>query len=206
MDKEGYIMKNYLLSLVSIFSLFSTGLLAYDPASTQMYAKDIAIEDVEQYPFVGITASYGSELDNTGIAGFRMGMQNNVWRTIFTYENNFEDYQSFLVEVDRTIVAGLFGNRGRVYLGASGGWLRYSADLPDPVDDENGTVVPAPYNISSPDLLQTSDGYAYGVNIGFMYYLTDQADLSIGYRYLFINDINRFDYIQGPDISLHYFF
>jgi hypothetical protein len=198
-------MKNYLLPLILIFSLFTVQLFAYDPASTQMYAKDIEIEDVEQYPFAGITGSYADTLEDKGIFGVRMGMQNSLWRTIFTYENNFGDYQSFLVEVDRTIVAGLFGNRGRVYLGASGGWIRYSADLPDLPEDENGTIA-IPLDINNPDFLQTSDGYAYGVNIGFMYYLTDQADLSIGYRYLFINDINKFDYIQGPDIALHYFF
>ncbi|MEA3418074.1 MAG: hypothetical protein U9Q90_01650 [Campylobacterota bacterium] len=200
-------MKNYLLSLILIFALFSAELFAYDPASTQMHVKDLEIEDVEQFPFIGITGSYSDPLEEKGVFGVRAGMQNNVWRTIFTYEDNFGDYQAFLVEVDRTLVAGLFGNRGRIYLGASGGWLRYNADLPDQPEDGNGTIaVVIPSDIDDPDLLQTSDGYSYGINIGFMYYLSEQADLSIGYRYLFVNDINKFDYIQGPDISLHYFF
>ena len=203
-------MKKYFLILVSIYSLLFVQLSA-EPASTQMYANEIVIEEAEQYAFIGITGSYVDPLDERGVFGFRMGMQNNVWRTIFTYESNFNEYQAFLIEADRTVVAGLMGGKGRIYLGVSGGWLRYGADIVVASDDANTTdpVTPESFNgEQNPDLViyQASNGYAYGGNIGFMYYLSDQVDISIEYRYLIVDKINLFDHIQGPSVSLHYFF
>jgi hypothetical protein len=85
--------------------------------------------------------------------------------------------------------------KGRIYLGASGGWVMFSGDR---VED-NLTVEWEDY------------GYAYGVNGGFMYYLSDRADLSIGYRYLKVKEICGAeaclkDTIQGIEVALHYFF
>lgn len=203
-------MKKYFLILVSIYSLLFVQLSA-EPASTQMYANEIVIEEAEQYAFIGITGSYADPLDERGVFGFRMGMQNNVWRTIFTYESNFNEYQAFLIEADRTVVAGLMGGKGRIYLGVSGGWLRYGADIVVASDDANTTdpVTPDPFSGEQnldPIIYQASNGYAYGGNIGFMYYLSDQVDISIEYRYLIVDKINLFDHIQGPSVSLHYFF
>ena len=203
-------MKKHLLVLMFLCSLPSMQLFA-EPASTQMYASEIEIGESEQYAFIGITGNYADPLEDKGVFGFRMGMQNNVWRTIFTYESNFNEYQAFLIEADRTVVAGLLGGKGRIYLGVSGGWVRYGADIVVASDDTNTTDAPIPEPFGdeqNPDLVinQVSDGYAYGGNIGFMYYLSDQVDISIEYRYLIIDKINLFDHIQGPSVSLHYFF
>ena len=195
-------MKKYLLILVSLYGLLSMQLSA-EPASTQMYAEEIEISDSEQYAFAGITGSYlnlipvvGTEdiylnpSEWSGLLGVRVGMQNNVWRTMFTYENNFDTYHAFLIEADRTILAGMMDGKGRIYLGASGGWIGYYGDkLQDGI------------------MVEFKDyGFAYGGNIGFMYYLSDRVDMSIDYRYLFTSSSCTLDNIHGTTISLHYFF
>ena len=197
-------MKKYLLILISLCGLLAIQLSA-EPSSTQMYADEIEITEAEQYAFAGITGSYlnlslsqktGIEdiyLDASsgkGAFGIRAGMQNNVWRTIFTYESNFDTYQAFLIEADRTILAGIMGGKGRIYLGASGGWIGYYGDkLQDGI------------------MVEFKDyGFAYGGNIGFMFYLSDRIDMSIDYRYLFTSSSCTLDDIHGPSISIHYFF
>lgn len=195
-------MKKYLLILVSLYGLLSMQLSA-EPASTQMYADEIEITEAENYAFAGISGSYlnlvqvyGTEdvYFNTsagkGVLGVCAGLQTNVWRTTFTYESNFDSYQAFLMEADRTILAGMMGGKGRIYLGVSGGWIGFYGDkLQDDI------------------IVEFKDyGYAYGGNIGFMYYLSDRIDLSIDYRYLFTSSSCTLDDIQGPTISLHYFF
>ncbi len=195
-------MKKYLLILVSLYGFLSLQLSA-ESDSTQMYANEIVIGDAEQYAFAGITGSYlnliqtrGTEdiylnsSDWQGLLGVRAGMQTNVWRTMFTYESNFDTYQAFLIEADRTILAGMMDGKGRIYLGASGGWIGYNGDkLQDDI------------------IVEFEDyGYAYGGNIGFMLYLSDRIDMSIDYRYLFTSSSCTLDDIHGPSISLHYFF
>ena len=202
-------MKKNLFEVLFLIALFSSNLFA-ENTSTQLYANDVQIEDTEQYAFIGISGNYSDPLDKKGVFGFRMGMQNSIWRTIFTYENNFDEYQAFLIEADRTVIAGLFGGKGRVYIGASGGWIRYGADITTTSSDTNNSLVVEAnddtYYGNNSDPFQTSDGYAYGVNLGFMYYLSHQVDISLEYRYLFVDKINLFDHIQGPSISLQYFF
>ncbi len=198
-------MKKYLLILVSLYGFLSLQLSA-ESDSTQMYANEIVIGDAEQYAFAGITGSYLNLIQTTpvygtgdvylnssdwqGLLGVRAGMQTNVWRTMFTYENNFDTYQAFLIEADRTILAGMMDGKGRIYLGASGGWIGYNGDkLQDDI------------------IVEFEDyGYAYGGNIGFMLYLSDRIDMSIDYRYLFTSSSCTLDDIHGPSISLHYFF
>ena len=195
-------MKKYLLILISLYGFLSLQLSA-ESDSTQMYANEIVIGDAEKYAFGGLTGSYlnliqarGTEdiylnsSDWQGLLGVRAGMQTNVWRTMFTYENNFDTYQAFLIEADRTILAGMMDGKGRIYLGASGGWIGYNGDkLQDDI------------------IVEFEDyGYAYGGNIGFMLYLSDRVDMSIDYRYLFTSSSCTLDDIHGPSISLHYFF
>ncbi len=198
-------MKKYLFILVSLYGFLSLQLSA-ESDSTQMYANEIVIGDAEQYAFAGITGSYLNLIQTTpvygtgdvylnssdwqGLLGVRAGMQTNVWRTMFTYENNFDTYQAFLIEADRTILAGMMDGKGRIYLGASGGWIGYNGDkLQDDI------------------IVEFEDyGYAYGGNIGFMLYLSDRIDMSIDYRYLFTSSSCTLDDIHGPSISLHYFF
>jgi len=197
-------MKKYLVALVWISLLFSQKISAED-SSTQIYASDIEIKDPEQYGFVGITggylnleqsleaeAVYFPRTESKGVAGIRAGIQTNVWRTMFTVESNFESYQAFLIEADRTVVAGLIEGKGRIYLGVSGGWIKFYGDRTTIYDNV---------------LVDFEDyGYAYGGNFGFMYYLSDQVDLSLEYRYLLTSSSCSLDDIQGVNVALHYFF
>jgi len=188
-------MKKILSPLAVLCGLGMTPLVAYDPPSTQMHASEVEIETSEQYAFFGVGAGYSNSFEEKSLLELRMGMQNSIWRTMFTYESNFDIYQGLIIEVDRTVVAGLMDGKGRIYLGASGGWVMFSGDR-----IENDLTV------------EWEDyGYAYGLNAGFMYYLNDRADLSIGYRYLKVKDICGAeaclkDNIQGVEVALHYFF
>ncbi len=183
------LMKKYLLILLSLSSLLTMQLSA-EEASTQMYASDIVISDTEQYGFGGITIGSLDLLDQVAVAGVRFGMQNSTWRTMFTFEADSDSYRAFLIEADRTIVAGLLGGKGRIYIGASGGWIEFYGE-----------------KMIAGQLLDFEDyGYAYGGNIGFMFYLSDRVDMSIDYRYLLTSGSCTYDSIQGPSISLHYFF
>lgn len=194
-------MKKYAGIFLLATTLLSHSLFA-EEAATQMKATDIVIQEPEQYAFVGVVGGYlnlsrvpGSEYvyfaePDKGIFGVRAGLQTNVWRTMFTYEDNFDSYRSFLIEADRTIVAGIAGGKGRIYLGVSGGWIDYYGERM-----LNGQTVDF-----------EDYGYAYGGNLGFMLYLTDRVDLSIEYRYLFTSSSCTLDDIQGPSVALHYFF
>ncbi len=188
-------MKRYLSAVAILLTMAITPIMAYDPPSTQMYASDVEITHSEQYAFAGVVTGYSKSFEKNTVLGLRMGMQNNIWRTMFTYESNFDIYQSVLIEVDRTVIAGLMGGKGRVYLGLSGGWVMFKGDRLD------GGI-----KVNWEDY-----GYTYGGNVGFMYYLSDQVDLSIGYRYLKVKDICGADSclkdnINGFEVALHYFF
>jgi len=188
-------MNKYLSTVALLSAMATTPIMAYDPPSTQMYSKDVEITRSEQYAFAGVGVGYSSSFEENTLVDLRLGMQNSVWRTMFTYESNFDIYQALLIEVDRTVMAGLMGGKGRVYLGLSGGWVIFSGDRVD----NDITVEWEDY------------GYAYGGNIGFMYYISDQVDLSVGYRYLKVKDICGAescleDNINGLEVALHYFF
>jgi len=164
-------------------------------ADDQVYLSGTAEEaEAEQYMFVGLTGSYLNGLNESGVGGLRLGFQNSLWRTIFAVEGNSDQYKAFLIEADRTVIAGLLGGKGRIYLGLSGGWMQFSDDL---VVINQETAVELKNN-----------GYAYGGNIGFMFYLTDQIDMSLEYRYLVTQNscVCGEENIHGATLALHYFF
>lgn len=195
-------MKKTLWILVCLCGLLSQQAAAQSDDS-MVYVSNMDVEETEQYAFVGLEGGYLNLKQNLGteeiylpasdekkFLGLRVGLQSSVWRTMFTYEDNFDSYRAFLIEADRTIVAGLMENRGRIYLGVSGGWIEYYGQR------ELDSV-----------LVDFEDyGYAFGGNFGFMLYLSDQVDLSIDYRYLFTSSSCTLDDIHGFSVSLHYFF
>ncbi|MBL0720998.1 MAG: hypothetical protein JJV88_00260 [Sulfurovum sp.] len=185
-------MKKSINSLILIFTLFATPIFA---SETQMKAQDIIIDEIEQYPFIGIMILENDLLDNNILMGFRLGMQNNIWRTMITYEDNFDEYQSLMLQVDRTIVAGLFSGKGRIYFGLSAGIMDTGNDW------LNAT------NINESDTAGINKaGYGMGGNIGLMYYLSEQVDISLEYRYISVQEVDLFDRIKGFSIAVHYFF
>jgi len=190
--KKEILMKKIISSFILAYTLFANPLSA---STSQIQPKDIVIDEVEQYPFIGIVGLDNALLDNNLLMGFRVGMQNNVWRTMVTYEDNFDQYQALMLQVDRTIVAGLFNGKGRIYLGLSGGI----------VDTGNDWMNALNINKSDTSIVNTA-GYAMGGNIGLMYYVSEQVDISLEYRYLSVKDVDQFDRIKGFSIAIHYFF
>jgi len=190
--KKEILMKKTIYSFILVCTLLTTPILA---VTSQMQSQDIVISEVEQYPFIGIVGLENDLLDNNILMGFRVGMQNNVWRTMVTYEDNFDKYQALMLQVDRTIVAGLFNGKGRIYLGLSTGII----------DTGNDWLNALNINESDTTTVNTA-GYAIGGNIGLMYYISEQVDISLEYRYLNVQEVDQFDRIKGFSIALHYFF
>lgn len=185
-------MKKTINSFILACALFTTPIFS---ATTQMKASDIVIDEVEQYPFIGIVGLENDLLDNNILLGFRVGMQNNLWRSMVTYEDNFDEYQSLMLQVDRTLVAGLFNGKGRIYLGLSTGIIDTGNDWMNAIN----------INESDTSTINTA-GYAMGGNIGLMYYVSEQVDISLEYRYLSVQEVDHFDRIKGFSIAIHYFF
>lgn len=146
-----------------------------------------AQQDVEEFHFVGLITSKDSmkfesianipNEDETSF-GFRYGRQTLEWRTVFTLAGN-TDLQTFGIEIDKILVDELFGMPEiRPYLGASVGYLNY----------------------------EKSDGYYYGGNVGFLIYATDTIDVDLGYHYYRIGSLETLDSMNGPSLSIHYFY
>ncbi len=159
---------------------------------TFLFTTIFAQEDLEQFPFIGVTLAthsidFNSITDassqNETVLGLRYGKQTLDWRTVFTISGN-SDFQTFAVEIDKILLDDLFGMPEiRPYLGATVGYLHYD-------------------NISSLD----SDGFYYGGNFGFLIYATANIDVDLSYHYYKVSDLDPVDTMQGANLSLHYFF
>jgi len=158
------------------------GLLSLLCATALCLTPMVAEDEIEQYAFVGIVAANGENIEENAFMGVRVGAQNNLWRTMLTYEDNADEMQLLFLEVDRTVMGGMADGRLRFYMGILGGLVR---DNLDPVK---------------------IDGLGYGASVGLMFYLSDQIDVDVGYRYLKVDDLLAIDHYQGVTVSMHYFF
>ena len=151
-----------------------------------------AQEDLEQFPFIGVTLAThsidfksitdASSKDET-VLGLRYGKQTLDWRTVFTLSGN-SDFQTFAVEIDKILLDELLGMPEiRPHLGVTVGYLHYD-------------------NISSSD----SDGFYYGGDFGFLIYATANIDVDLSYHYYKVSDLDPVDTMQGANLSIHYFF
>ena len=147
-------------------------------------------EDVEEFPFLGVTVSTQSlDLDTlsdkkeTSFA-IRYGKQTIDWRTMFTYEFASNGYRLFSLEIDKILMDDIMGMpEFRPYLGASVGSISYKDDA-----------------------LTDSNGIFYGANLGFIIYATDNIDADLSYHYYNVENFDDLDNIQGGTLSLHYFY
>jgi len=147
-------------------------------------------EDVEEFPFLGITVSTQSlDLDKISDKketsfGIRYGKQTIDWRTMFTYEFASNGYRMFSMEIDKILMDDIMGMpEFRPYLGATVGYLTYDNDA---LTDDNG--------------------YFYGATAGFIIYATDNIDADLSYHYYKVSGIDALNNIKGGTISLHYFY
>jgi len=138
-----------------------------------------------KYPFWGIIG-YSSDVNGKqgGVVGLRYGQQSKDWRTSFTLETRYNGYQLFTAQVDRTLLYSLATPKLRLYAGLIAGAVAQ--------EDEAG----------GDDNL----GYSYGVSAGFMFYLSDNIDLDLGYRYMKVTELDNIDDISSASFAIHYFF
>ena len=159
---------------------------------TFLFTTIFAQEDLEQFPFIGVTlASHSVDFKSTTkissqnetVLGLRYGKQTLNWRTVFTLSGN-SDFQTFAVEIDKILLDELFGTaKIRPYLGATVGYLHYD-------------------NIPSSE----SDGFYYGGDFGFLIYATANVDVDLSYHYYKVSDLDPANSMEGTNLSLHYFF
>ena len=143
----------------------------------------------ESFAFVGLGLSSQSVDINDNnqketTLFLRYGKQTLDWRTEFTYAFKGSDYQQFSVEIDKILLDQLFGTpKVRPYLGISTGFLKYKDTT-----------------------LEDNNGFYYGGNTGFIFYITDTIDLDLNYHYNSVEGIEKLDSIKGASLSLHYFY
>ena len=173
----------------------------------------------ESFPFIGVTVSTqtvdlkpivtappnrlnnpSSESETTG--GIQYGVQTQDFRTTFTVEGN-NDYLSMDVEVDYIFMDAMFGTpKVRPYVGATLGYIMYDDALITKYNENRIEEDIANDNNTS---ISTSDGY-YGLDFGFLFYVTDNIDLDVSYHYYFMDRLEPLDTMTGASFSLHYFY
>lgn len=153
----------------------------------------IFAQDVEDFPFIGVTISFDStdilttdndvDASTSANIGVRYGQQTVDWRSMISYSRSSEQ-KMLAIEIDKILLDELFGTSiFRPYIGFSAGLLKI--DEPDLIDDSS---------------------YFYGFNAGLIIYATDTLDADLGYHYYETFDDNEVANMQGAALSLHYFY
>jgi len=193
--------------------IFSTNTLFAEQETFPFIGVTVSSETVDLKPLIDISDKNGKVLRPTSARettfGLQFGVQTQDYRTTFTVEGN-NNFQSVDVEVDYILFDEMFGTpKMRPYIGATLGYIHYDDDL---ITEYNKDII-AQYNTESTTVnnednktsISTSDGY-YGLNLGFLFYVTDDIDLDIGYHYYFMDRLEPLDTMNGPTFSLHYFY
>jgi len=136
-----------------------------------LYAKD----DFSSERILGIEVGYASTTSNaSGVqtttrdveSGFRLGAQNEEWRTTLSASflaTNGRDYQKVMVSFDRFIWTDLYKTDNIIfkpYVGAHLGWLRYTEDVS-----------------------LNENSMAYGGQAGLALNVLNKVDFDFSYRY-----------------------
>lgn len=171
------------------------------------------------YPFFGITTSLHTvnlqsivteapnRLENPETVdvtafGLQYGMQTQDYRTTFSYENSSE-FQAFDIGIDYIIMDEMFGTaKVRPYIGVTLGYILYDDSL---IVQYNENRIGSNEDAGDDTTISSADGY-YGFDVGFLFYITDNMDLDIGYHYYFMDRLEPLDTMDGFTISLHYFY
>lgn len=125
--------------------------------------------------------------------GFRIGAQNDTWRTMFLFDyfDSAEDNQNYekgLFSIDYFLLSlGSDALSLKPYMGANVGYMNYESDHTDP------------------ELKIGESGFVYGAQVGFTIGLMDTIDLDVMYRYS-ITDAAHTDHIQSAVVGINYIF
>jgi opacity protein-like surface antigen len=173
--------------------MFNKILLTIITLSSLVLAKD----SFSSERFLGIEAGYGTvksrnvigvNEENKGVEfGFRIGAQNEEWRTTISghqFNKSGQKYFRTMLAFDRFVWASLYETDRIIfkpYLGGHIGWLKYSDNS---IDD---------------------NGFIYGGQAGLAWNVLKEVDFDLGYRYSF-SDINRVDDIGSVVFAVNYLY
>ncbi len=174
----------------------------------------------ETFPFIGVTVATHT-VDLMPIAtqkpnrpnnpssqqettfGIQYGVQTQDYRTTFTAEGN-SDFQSIDVQVDYIFMDSMFGTaKIRPYVGATLGYIRYDENLSAQYNDNR--ILDDELNDRNTTAPRNRDGY-YGLDLGMLFYITDNIDLDVSYHYYFMDRLEPLDTMRGATFALHYFY
>ena len=147
--------------------------------------------------FLGIEVGYGTVAsknvigvneENSGVEfGFRLGAQNEEWRTTISghqFNKSGQKYFRTMLTFDRFIWASMYETDRIIfkpYLGGHIGWLKYS----DNSIEDNGLI--------------------YGTQAGLAWNVIKEVDFDLGYRYSF-SDIKQVDDIGSVVFAVNYLY
>jgi len=173
----------------------------------------------ETFPFIGVTVSTQTidlqsivtdppnRLNNPASTkkttyGVQYGVQTQDYRTTFTAEGN-SDFQSIDVEVDYIFMDSMFSTaKLRPYVGATLGYMNYDEEL---ITQYNENRIAKNEENDKNTTIRPSDGY-YGLDLGILFYVSDNIDLDVSYHYYFMDRLEPLDTMRGLTFSLHYFY
>ncbi|MBD3790502.1 MAG: outer membrane beta-barrel protein [Campylobacterales bacterium] len=136
-----------------------------------------------------IQADTLSELDHEGSSaefGFRLGVQNEDWRTtlIFDYFDSSDDDQNYekgMVTVDYYFMGSDNQQTINPYIGLNIGYMNYESTYID------------------------ESGFLYGGQVGVTLEVIDNVDIDLGYRYS-LTDADQTDHIGSVVLGINYLY
>ncbi len=162
--------------------------------SSSIYAKD----SFSSERFLGIEAGYGTikatsviedSTEQQGVEfGFRLGAQNEEWRTTISthyFNKKHQSYLKTMLQFDRFVWASNYETDNiifRPYIGAHVGWVNYKNELN-----------------------QATNGFIYGGQAGITLNVLREVDFDFGYRYS-LSDVSRVSDIGGFVFGVNYLY
>jgi len=162
---------------------------------TTIFAKD----EFSSERFLGIEAGYGTVQSRNVIGvpssakgvefGFRIGAQNEEWRTTIsghTFNKDNQKYFRGVISFDKFVWNSLYKHDNIIfkpYIGGHIGWLKY---------------------VDSKSVIEDS-GYVYGGQAGISWNVLREVDFDFGYRYS-ISNLNKVDDIGSFVFAVNYLY
>ena len=167
-----------------LVALLASSVYAKNLTTSQTFiGLDVGYSQVKGYINDKDTLKYESDSDVQ--YGFRIGAQNEEWRTtfIFGYYDNGDTNQNveeYLLTVDYFLTNSQ--NTLKPYIGVNVGYANYESDL---VKDESGVV--------------------YGAQVGFSVDVAEHFNVDLSYRYS-VTGYDELDHIGGVMFGMNYLF
>jgi opacity protein-like surface antigen len=168
--------------LLTIIALSSTLLSGDSFSSERFLGIEVGYGTVESRNLIDVSQS-----DKGVEFGFRIGAQNEEWRTTISghqFNKNSQKYFRTMLQLDRFIWSSLYESDRIIfkpYLGGHVGWLKYTDGN---IDDQ---------------------GFVYGTQAGLAWNVIKEVDFDFGYRYSF-SDVNKVNDIGSVVFAVNYLY